>query len=82
MSETMLSADEAEPPGSAAPAPIFFKSSLPSSDSVPSLFPLPLQPSPRPARAVPRLIISARSQAFRQRFFPDATTREWNDWRW
>ena len=81
MSETMLSAEEAEPPGSAALAPIFFKSSLPSSDS-PSPFPLQLQSSPRPARIVPRLVISARSQAFRQRFFPDATTREWNDWRW
>jgi lysine 2,3-aminomutase len=31
---------------------------------------------------VPRLVISARSQAFRQRFFPDITAREWNDWRW
>jgi lysine 2,3-aminomutase len=23
-----------------------------------------------------------RAQAFRRRFFPDATDREWNDWRW
>ncbi len=84
MSETMLSAEEAEPPGSAAPAPVFFKPSPPSSDSPPSTFPFPLQlqSPPRPARTVPRLLISARSQAFRQRFFPDATAREWNDWRW
>jgi lysine 2,3-aminomutase len=25
---------------------------------------------------------SARSESFRQRFFPDATTTEWNDWHW
>ncbi|MCB1804345.1 MAG: lysine 2,3-aminomutase, partial [Candidatus Competibacteraceae bacterium] len=30
----------------------------------------------------PRLTVSARSNAFRQRFFPDATLRDWNDWRW
>jgi lysine 2,3-aminomutase len=32
--------------------------------------------------AAPRLIVSARSQAFRKRFFPAATLNEWNDWRW
>jgi lysine 2,3-aminomutase len=26
--------------------------------------------------------VSAQSNAFRRRFFPDATLREWNDWRW
>ena len=34
------------------------------------------------AHAVPRLTISARSHAFRKRFFPDASVRNWNDWRW
>lgn len=32
--------------------------------------------------AVPRLRISERSRAFRRRFFPAATDRDWNDWRW
>lgn len=30
----------------------------------------------------PVLVISPRSHAFRKRFYPDATAREWNDWRW
>jgi len=29
-----------------------------------------------------RLCISPRSDAFRRRFYPQATRREWNDWRW
>lgn len=36
----------------------------------------------RSRRAVPRLIVSERSDAFRKRFFPKATRRDWNDWRW
>ncbi|HYQ91652.1 MAG TPA: KamA family radical SAM protein [Candidatus Competibacteraceae bacterium] len=82
MSEEMLSAEEAEPPGPAALAPIFFKPSPPASDSPSSHFPIQLQSASRVARTVPRLVISARSQAFRKRFFPDATARDWNDWRW
>ncbi len=82
MSEAMLSAEEAEPPGPAASAPIFFEPSPPPSDSPSSHFPLQFQCPPRVARTVPRLVISARSQAFRKRFFPDATTWDWNDWRW
>jgi lysine 2,3-aminomutase len=31
---------------------------------------------------VPRLTIGPRAAAFRRRFHPDATNREWNDWRW
>jgi lysine 2,3-aminomutase len=29
-----------------------------------------------------RKTTNARTRAFRRRHFPDATTREWNDWRW
>src|SRR4051794_27270225 len=25
---------------------------------------------------------SARSRAFRQRYYPDATEAQWNDWKW
>jgi len=38
-------------------------------------------PAPK-RRSVPRLRISPRSRAFRKRFFPNASDREWNDWRW
>ena len=31
---------------------------------------------------VPRLTVSVRSHAFRRRFYPNATVRDWNDWRW
>jgi lysine 2,3-aminomutase len=47
----------------------------------------PLQPAtnagalPRP-RAVSHGNVSPRSQAFRERFFPNASANEWNDWRW
>lgn len=45
-------------------------------------------PSPPPfppfevLQALPRFRVSARSKAFRIRFFPLATASEWNDWRW
>lgn len=31
---------------------------------------------------VPRLAISDKTNAFRKRFYPQTTTRDWNDWRW
>lgn len=51
-------------------------------------------PDPRPQREntkiisikkvphLPRFRCSARTSAFRKRFFPDATPAEWNDWHW
>jgi lysine 2,3-aminomutase len=33
-----------------------------------------------PPRA--RFVVSAASNAFRKRYFPDVKTTEWNDWRW
>jgi lysine 2,3-aminomutase len=39
-------------------------------------------PAAAPGRRVPRLAISARSHAFRRRYFPEASARDWNDWRW
>jgi len=42
-------------------------------------------PAERPSRPrVTRLthVISPRSDAFRRRFFPEATPADWNDWRW
>ena len=34
------------------------------------------------AAAVPRLRIRPRAREFRRRHFPQATDRDWNDWRW
>ncbi len=31
---------------------------------------------------ISNFVISERSRAFRDRFFPEATDAEWNDWRW
>src|SRR6266446_8163525 len=45
------------------------------------------KPSPTPVRrarqrpATP-LVISPQAQLFRKRFFPTASTDDWNDWRW
>lgn len=43
------------------------------------------QPKPDQRHAttrVARFPIGKETDAFRRRFFPDATTRNWNDWRW
>jgi lysine 2,3-aminomutase len=51
--------------------------------------PLPTPHSPavsrttaKPRRGGPRLVISARANEFRKRFYPGVTASEWNDWRW
>lgn len=81
MSEELLSADDGEPPGSGE-----FSMFSPIPGSIVHSVPLPpnpiLNPHPRPVRQVPRLIISESSQAFRKRFYPGVSVREWNDWRW
>ena len=35
-----------------------------------------------PHRGTPRFKTSARSRVFRKRFFPEATSADWNDWHW
>lgn len=71
----VLSVSDGEPP-----------SSMPGTVAIPGLSlppPLPsLTPVPSSRQTVPRLTVSPRSDAFRRRFFPDATLRDWNDWRW
>jgi lysine 2,3-aminomutase len=76
MNEVIMSAEDAEPPGSAS---LVFESVVKFNS-----FPIvPLNPVPlKPVRRIPRLTISARSHAFRKRFYPQASVREWNDWRW
>lgn len=62
-------------------------SAMPGASAAPGLpLQLPASPSltpvPSPRQTVPRLVVSPRSDAFRRRFYPDATLRDWNDWRW
>lgn len=71
----VLSATDGEPPSS--PPGILTVPGLTLPPPPPSLTPVP---SARPT--VPRLTVSPRSDAFRRRFFPAATLRDWNDWRW
>jgi lysine 2,3-aminomutase len=49
---------------------------------VPPVSDRPATSIPEKRRAVPRLRIGPRSRAFKKRFFPDASERDWNDWRW
>jgi lysine 2,3-aminomutase len=78
-SELVQAEDTDEPPGTRPGA----RSSLPAGTPLgpPAVLPR-LQPVPSSRPAVPRLTISPRSDAFRRRFYPQATARDWNDWRW
>lgn len=55
---------------------------VPGFEPPPPVTPVSLTPVPSSRHTVPRLTVSARSDAFRRRFFPQATLRDWNDWRW
>jgi lysine 2,3-aminomutase len=67
-------AQTSEPPPAAAPL-------LPILSAVPAAAaPGPLSPPPPLHRRQPG--INPRTDAFRQRFFPEASLAEWNDWRW
>jgi lysine 2,3-aminomutase len=78
-SELVQAEDTDEPPGTRPGA----QPSFPASDPTHSpKHPPRLHPVPSNRPAVPRLTISPRSDAFRRRFYPQATTRDWNDWRW
>src|SRR3712207_3898854 len=59
-----------------------------STSAVPGPEPLLLGESSNVVRLQPRqkglhrFPVSERSQAFRRRFFPNASAIDWNDWRW
>jgi lysine 2,3-aminomutase len=79
MKPELVQDEDAEPPGTTPKG----SSSIPVPESqvLPAAQPR-LQPVPASRPAIPRLTISPRSDAFRRRFYRDATAREWNDWRW
>ncbi|CAN5253880.1 lysine 2,3-aminomutase [soil metagenome] len=67
-------AEDEEPPSSTVPP-------ARSDRCKPNGTPSPRRFAPRTV-TVPRLTISPRSREFKDRFFPDASASEWNDWRW
>lgn len=76
--------EEIEPPGRQTGPAGLTQSALPSRSPCANFAAFP--PSPLPPfealHVLPRFKVSARSKAFRIRFFPTATAAEWNDWRW
>ena len=79
MKPELVQDEDPEPPGTTPKA----SSSIPVPEPQvrPAAQPT-LQPVPASKPAVPRLTISPRGDAFRRRFYRDATARDWNDWRW
>jgi len=86
-----VSVEDTEPPGSTAGVicPTAVSGGLGPSPwdrleprrDLPDLDPSLVVPS-RPDSLVVQQRISARSRAFRRRFYPEATNGEWCDWRW
>jgi lysine 2,3-aminomutase len=81
MESRVLSTEEAEPPGTMSVVQELdgelagFRATLPSYVSYP-------RPVKRAASTPLKFQISSRSEDFRARFFPFATSSEWCDWRW
>ncbi|MGB5472733.1 MAG: KamA family radical SAM protein [Gammaproteobacteria bacterium] len=75
MKKQIVLAEEEEPPGLVAQTR---QSNACSGPVAPHLVSL----TRNLAHPVPRLTISPRSHAFRKQFFPEASVRDWNDWRW
>ena len=80
METKVLSTEEAEPPGT---MPVVqdiaelagFRTTIPQFTSY-------SRPTRKPSPVLPRFTVSSRSEEFRARFFPLATSAEWCDWRW
>jgi len=79
MKPELVQDEDPEPPGTKPEASPSF--AAPEPHTRPAAQPR-LQPVPASKPTVPRLTISPRSDAFRRRFYPQATARDWNDWRW
>ena len=82
MKKDSLSAEPAEPPqrrhvaASVTPT-INTTGPIPSNHKVSTLVPLRSLTD-----RVPALTVSTRSRAFLRNYFPDASIKDWNDWRW
>jgi lysine 2,3-aminomutase len=80
METKVLSTEEAEPPGTRT-AVREAGDAAGMRTAIPPFAPYP-RIVKRPVNQAPRFPISERSEAFRARFFPEATGAEWCDWRW
>jgi lysine 2,3-aminomutase len=81
MEEDPLCAEEAEPPGRSAGSQLSENAKARFFLTTNTLFPLPTFPLKKPVRTDP-FQENPRSRNFRNRFFPAATLRQWQDWRW
>lgn len=80
METKVLSTEEAEPPGTrTAVRETGIVAGMRT--AIPPFAPYP-RIVKRPTSQAPRFPISERSEAFRARFFAEATAAEWCDWRW
>lgn len=80
MESEPLFAEEAEPPGSRTGNGLQLNNEPMGMPHPGAFFPpaaIPVRPAPRPIAAG-----VSRARAFRKRFFPNITSKEWNDWRW
>jgi lysine 2,3-aminomutase len=79
-------AQSSEPPPAGTPTPPPAGLRLPILSAAPAARPanasLPPAVADLPTRGRRLSRINPTSDAFRRRFFPDATLAEWNDWRW
>jgi len=82
--ETLFNEEEDEPPGSLTGLLDFKSHKRQTYDLFSASPPQSPQPVARAAisRVSPRCQDSSRSQAFRERFYPDITDEQWHDWQW
>src|SRR5512137_1107780 len=80
MENRLLSTEEAEPPGTRTAVREAGDAAV-MRTAIPPFAPYP-RIVKRTVSQTPRFPIPERSEAFRARFYPEATAAEWCDWRW
>ncbi|MBM3569390.1 MAG: KamA family radical SAM protein [Alphaproteobacteria bacterium] len=83
MKEDALVVAKTEPSSTTTAVPVRQKST-PKPEPGSNVLPFfdPLGGAAKTSRYYHRFPLSPRTNAFRKRFYPDATLAEWNDWRW
>ena len=87
MEENVCLSQEAEPPGqrtgmTGLALDELIQSTVPAPPVTPVTKAITSRVFIMPSRGASACKPSPRSQAFRKQFFPDASTADWNDWRW
>ncbi|MDH4121600.1 MAG: KamA family radical SAM protein [Deltaproteobacteria bacterium] len=85
--ENLLDTPEEPPSGGSLDRTLFANAEPEPSRPNAGAYPLPYSQNSSPGfspllPAVPRLTVSDRSHRFRKMFYPQVTTRDWNNWRW